>query len=67
LSPTTVDHAPRDAAVLSINQEAPRLIADGRLQNVVADLVKRDAGFSRVSRSPYWLRRGYVEEVFEVI
>ena len=52
---------------LSINQEgaAPGSAA-GRLQNVVADLVKADGGFTRVSRAPYWLRRGYVEEIFEV-
>ena len=52
---------------LSINQEsAAPGSADGRLQNVVADLVKIDGGFTRVSRAPYWLRRGYVEEIFEV-
>jgi hypothetical protein len=52
---------------LSINQEgAAPGSADGRLQNVVADLVRADGGFTRLSRTQYWLRKGYVEEVFQV-
>ena len=53
---------------LSINQEAgERASADGRRQNVVSELVTRTGGFRRASRTPYWLRRGYVEELYDVV
>jgi hypothetical protein len=54
--------------LLSINQEAGELAsADGRRQHVVSELVDSVGGFVRVSRVPYWLRRGYVEEIYEVV
>ena len=54
--------------LLSINQEAAAVAAaDGRCQHVVSELVDSVGGFVRVSRVPYWLRRGYVEEIYEVV
>lgn len=50
---------------LSINQEAA-----GQMwhlytkQNKVPELVNTASGFHRVSRNLFWLRRGYVEEVY---
>lgn len=35
-------------------------------QNVVQDLVERAGGFHRTHRSPHWMMRGYVEEVYEI-
>jgi hypothetical protein len=61
-------HIRRTAAqFLSINQEAGELAsAKGHRQTIVADLVSRVGGFRRISRAPYWLRRGYVEELYEI-
>lgn len=36
-------------------------------QNVVGDLVAMTGGFRRVMRAPYWMRKGYVTELFEVL
>jgi putative sugar O-methyltransferase len=35
-------------------------------QNVVQDLVERAGGFRRVHRSPHWMMRGYVEEIYRI-
>jgi hypothetical protein len=60
---------------LSINQEAqatPDLSPFGVAttfdpQNRVLDLVKSAGGMRPVSRSPWWMREGYVEEVYTPI
>jgi hypothetical protein len=51
-------------ALLSINQEGEAPAADGVRQTVVGRLVARVPGLERRGRFPYWLRRGYVEELF---
>jgi hypothetical protein len=35
-------------------------------QNVVQDLVERAGGFRRIHRSPHWMMRGYVEEIYRI-
>jgi hypothetical protein len=61
----------RDSAhlFLSINQEAlsARTGREGDVQERVGDMAQRVGGFRLVSRAPYWMRLGYVEEVYEVI
>lgn len=51
--------------LLSINQEsqAPSTCPE-HLQNLVPDLVRQAGGYHRTGRFPYWLRKGYVEEVY---
>ena len=34
-------------------------------QNVVQDLVERVGGLRRIHRSPHWMMKGYVEELYE--
>jgi hypothetical protein len=54
---------------LSINQESQGVVWFSNFkqkQNVVAELVGEIQGFERISRAPFWLRKGYVEEVFEI-
>jgi len=51
---------------VSINQEgAAPATADGSPQHIVGTLVSEVPGLRRRHRAPYWLRRGYVEEVYE--
>ena len=51
----------------SINQEAQRPYFETRPpQNVVSKLTAEVGGFNRKSRNLFWLRRGYVEEFYEV-
>jgi hypothetical protein len=49
---------------LSINQEGKVAVMDYGPQQCVAELVAEMGGFQRLSRSRYWMRHGYVEEVF---
>jgi hypothetical protein len=49
---------------LSTNQEAKANNAGFGLQNSVAELVREVGGLRTRSRSLYWMRQGYVEEVF---
>jgi len=50
----------------SINQEAKSNNLNGHPQNSVPELVARCGGFKRLSRSIYWMRQGYAEEVYAV-
>lgn len=53
---------------VSINQEsAAPATADGSPQHIVSTLVSQTRGLRRRHRAPYWIRRGYVEEVYEVV
>ena len=52
---------------LSINHESRPRSAAGSVQLNVPDLVDEVGGFERVDRFPYWLRRGYVAELYEVV
>jgi hypothetical protein len=51
--------------LLSINQETQSPHPDGRLQLVVSSLTKLYPEYQRVSRFRYWIREGYVEEVYK--
>ena len=52
---------------LSINQEAKAGVPGVGEQNCVAELVEEAGGFAVLSRQRYWLRQGYVEEVFRPV
>ncbi|WP_136622578.1 MULTISPECIES: hypothetical protein [Mesorhizobium] len=51
---------------LSINHEGEQLIAGGARLLHVSKLLGADRSFVRTYRSPYWLRRGYVEELYRI-
>jgi hypothetical protein len=54
------------AFLLSINHEVEREI-DGTVNHLnVSRLLSSDPEFRRLYRSPYWLRRGYVEELYRI-
>jgi hypothetical protein len=54
-------------SLVSRNQhERPDLGDDGR-QNNVSDLIRESGGFGLRSRQLYWLRKGYVMELYEVL
>jgi hypothetical protein len=39
----------------------------GDLQLTVPELIREVSGYRRVSRVPYWLRRGYVAELYAIV
>jgi hypothetical protein len=49
---------------LSVNQEAKADVPGVGLQQCVAELIAEAGGFRTESRQRYWMRQGYVEEVF---
>jgi hypothetical protein len=51
----------------SINHESRPESPAGGAQGNVPELVKRTGGFQLLSRSPYWLRKGYVAELYAVL
>jgi hypothetical protein len=51
---------------LSINHESKPMAVGGKPQNNVSELLKNVGGFDRLSRQPYWLRKGYVCELYAV-
>lgn len=53
-------------ALLSINQESECPQSATSWQPVVSDLVTAVGGYRRAYRFPYWLRQGYVEELYLV-
>lgn len=54
------------AYFLSINQEAESEITPQRRQLNVSAMLQDRPDFVRLSRSKYWLREGYVEELYEL-
>ncbi|QRM43967.1 putative sugar O-methyltransferase [Rhizobium sp. BG4] len=46
---------------LSVNQEAGK-----RGQHIVSNLADKTEGFCRLSRHPYWMEQGYVEELYKL-
>ncbi|GJD85590.1 hypothetical protein [Methylobacterium haplocladii] len=48
----------------SINQEAAAANTEALRQGIVPELVARDGGYRRLSRNMFWLRDGYVEELY---
>lgn len=51
---------------LSINHESEPNSVDGALQNNVSDLVRECESYSLLSRQLYWLRKGYVMELYRI-
>lgn len=60
-------HTKTEHLFLSINQESGAWNTDRTRQNIVGDLVATRGGFKRTYRFPYWLRAGYVEELYRVL
>jgi hypothetical protein len=52
---------------LSINQEAKAPVPGVGEQHCVGELVSESGGWERLSRNRYWLRQGFVEEVYRPI
>ncbi len=50
----------------SVNQEAKAPYSTRGRQLSVPDLAAASGGYRRVSRAPYWLRKGYVTELYDV-
>lgn len=51
---------------LSINHEVEHAISDDARHLNVSRLLGTDSGMKRVYRAPYWIRRGYVEELYRI-
>jgi len=51
---------------LSINHEGMHPLTAGKRHLRVADVVDKVGGFRRLARFPFWLRKGYVEQLYEV-
>jgi putative sugar O-methyltransferase len=52
---------------LSVNQEAKAVVPGVGPQQCVSELMDEDGGFEVLSRQRYWMRQGYVEEVYRPI
>ncbi len=52
---------------LSLNQEGRFTNTSAAAQSVVYELVEQVGGYRRLYRFPYWMRAGYVEELYEVL
>lgn len=51
----------------SVNQEEMAVNSGAGRQLRVPDIINKNGGYRRVSRNLFWIRDGYVEEVYEVI
>jgi len=53
---------------LSFNQESSAFMWEKEqgTQHIIKDLITEVGGFNRKYRFPFWMRRGYVEELYEV-
>jgi hypothetical protein len=54
-----------DKYFLSINQEAQAPM-ESRRQNSVPAMIRNFEHLHRLYRIPYWIRKGYVEELYEL-
>jgi len=52
---------------LSINHESKPNSINGTLQNNVSELIANVGGFIRRTRQPYWPRKGYVCELYDIV
>jgi putative sugar O-methyltransferase len=52
--------------LISINQEARAPISGAPPHLWVSQLLSGDRRFQRIRRSPYWIREGYVEEIYRL-
>ncbi len=53
--------------LLSINHEAQSSMTDTKRQLNVSALLAQTPGYRRISRCRYWLREGYVQEVYQLL
>lgn len=52
---------------LSINQESQNTMMIGELkQHMISKLVSEIEGFEQIYRFPYWMREGYLEELYKI-
>lgn len=51
---------------LSINHEARSPRSSKESHGRVFDLAEKSGGYKRLLRAPYWLRKGYIEELYKV-
>jgi hypothetical protein len=51
---------------LSINQEAQVSSGLDSSQGWVYDICRKEPGLKLVYRAPYWMRKGYVEELYRI-
>ena len=51
-------------AFFSVNQEAKAVVPGVGPQQCVSELMDEEGGFEVLSRQRYWMRQGYVEEVY---
>jgi hypothetical protein len=52
---------------LSVNQEASQHVAfSGESQLIVHQQIKKVSGFKLMHRHPFWLRKGYAEELYKI-
>ncbi len=49
---------------LSINHEVQHATVDDKKHLNVSNLLKEDKRFTKLYRAPYWLRKGFVEELY---
>src|SRR5579875_295424 len=57
----------RDTFSFSINQEGEEFMASDRhRQHIVWRLVGKCSAYRRLYKFPFWLRRGYVEELYAI-
>ena len=52
---------------LSINHEVEHAITEGVRHLNVSSMLRTESGMRRLYRAPYWLRRGYVEELYVIL
>jgi hypothetical protein len=52
--------------LLSINHESGQITPSGFRHGVVREAAEMQSGYATVYRMPYWLRPGYVEELFRL-
>ncbi len=51
---------------VSINHESQNEMTPTRSQLNISAILKDESGFARISRTKYWMREGYVEEVYRL-
>ena len=54
-------------SLLSVNQESKPPYGEGLAHVSVAEMVEEVGGFERRQRFPYWMRKGYVMELYGVL
>jgi len=56
----------RSKFFFSVNQEAEKTHKGKIEQYCVPDLIRKEGGFTRLHRHPYWMEQGYAEELFAI-